>query len=119
MVTARLTATGSQLSVEIQVESNDARQKLANDSDAILKALRAVGYDVEKVTIQQAPQNTSGNPQQGSAGREHFMPNQQSQSDGGTNGQAGQQGGRTQDSERSAHGSSETPADNAGSALYI
>src|SRR5690606_21991603 len=51
VVTARLTATGQQLEVEIQVETVEARQKLNADSETILKALRSIGYDVERVTI--------------------------------------------------------------------
>jgi len=117
MVTARLTATGSQLEIEIRVESNDARQRLANDSDAILKALRAVGYDVDRVTIQQAPQSGGTAQQQGGGGgRDSFLQGQQQADDNarGRNGQ-GSEGG-----ERAAgRNATETAAEHAGGGLYI
>lgn len=119
MVTARLTATGSQLSIEIQVESNDARQRLATDSDAILKALRTVGFDVEKVTIQQVQPGGSGNAQQGAAGRDQTLSNQQARDGDGARGQSGrnQAGG---DGEGARHGAGEAAADRRpGGGLYI
>lgn len=117
MVTARLVASGSQLSVEIQVESNDARQRLANDSEAIVKALRAVGYDVEKVTIQQAPQGgQSAAQQQGASGRNDQIPHDQ-QSDRDARGRGGQGAGR--DSEGARNGSGEAAADRIGGGRYI
>lgn len=117
MVTARLTTTGSQLSIEIQTESNDARQRLAADSEAIARALRAIGYDVDKVTIQQAPQG--GNQSQGqAAGRDPFTANQQQQ-EAGTRGQdrGGNDANRQQQGAR--NGGGEATADRAGGGLYI
>lgn len=81
MVTARLTAVGSQLEIEIRVESNDARQRLANDSDAIVKALRAAGLDVEKVTIQQGNTSSANANQSGAGARDQHLAGQQMQSD--------------------------------------
>lgn len=77
MVTARLTATGSQLSIEIQVESNDARQRLVNDSDAIVKALRSVGLEVDRITIQQSATPSTGAGQQAAGGRDQQFAGQQ------------------------------------------
>lgn len=116
MVTARLTTTGSQLSIEIQTESNDARQRLAADSETIARALRAIGYDVDKVTIQQAPQG--GNPSQGqAAGRDPFTANQQ-QGEAGARGQ--DRGGGDADRQQGArNGGGEAAADRAGGGLYI
>ncbi|MBI1619734.1 flagellar hook-length control protein FliK [Aquamicrobium zhengzhouense] len=70
-VTARLTSNGSQLTVELQVETSDARQRLTSEHDAIVKALRAVGFDVDKVTIQQSStaSNSSQNEQSGTGSR--------------------------------------------------
>lgn len=116
MVTARLVASGSQLTVEIQVESGDARQRLASDSEAIVKALRAVGYDIEKVTIQQASQNGQPGAQQGSAGRDQMFPDQQG--DKSTKGRGGN-GTAERDGKGAGHGSGEAAADRPGGGLYI
>ncbi|MEO3384881.1 flagellar hook-length control protein FliK [Mesorhizobium sp. CAU 1741] len=122
MVTARLSASGTQLSVEIQVESNDARQKLSNDSDAIVKALRGLGFEIDKVTIQQAPQTspqTTSTPQQASTGREQFAPQQQGHGEASGRGQGGDRSSNARDGERAGPGSGEVAADRAGSSLYI
>ncbi len=116
MVTARLTATGSQLEIEIRVESNDARQRLAHDSDAIVKALRSVGYDVDKVTIQQAPQSGGTPAQQGGSGRDSFLQGQQQAGDNarGRNGQGSGDGDQA-----ARHGAMEKAAERADSGVYI
>lgn len=117
MVTARLVASGSQLSIEIQVESNDARQRLANDSEVIVKALRAIGYDIDKVTIQQGPQNSQSSAQQGASGRnDQMQPDQQADRNArgrGDQGAAGRDGGGAR------NGAGETMADRAGGGRYI
>ncbi|TKT77495.1 flagellar hook-length control protein FliK [Aquamicrobium sp. LC103] len=95
VVTARLTATGSQLSIEIQVDNSDARHRLANDSEAIVKALRSLGYDVDKITIQQTA-NTSANNGQASSGRDLSFSNQQASGEGGEGRKGG--GGQSQQS---------------------
>lgn len=117
MVTARLVASGSQLSVEIQVESNDARQRLANDSEVIVKALRAIGYDVEKVTIQQASQGGQSAAQQGASGRNEQMLNDQ-QGDRNARGR-GEEGMTGRDGEGARNGSGEAAADRVGGGRYI
>lgn len=119
MVTARLTANGSQLSVEIQVESNDARQRLTSDSDAIVKALRGAGFDVEKVTIQQASQNTSSNGQQSaSGGRDFGQADQQARHGADANGR-GQQQETSRDRKAGGHAQGEPFAGHSGGGLYI
>jgi len=119
MVTARLTATGSQLSIEIQAESNDARQRLANDSEAIVKALRGIGYDIDRVTIQQAPQASAGTAAQGGAtARDPGFAEQQARGETDARGQ----GGRESDNrkgEGARHGPVETAAQRAGGGVYI
>lgn len=117
MVTARLVATGSQLSVEIQVESNDARQRLANDSEVIVKALRAIGYDIDKVTIQQGPQNGQSPAQQSASGRNDHMQSDQ-QGDRNARGR-GDQGAAGRDGGGARNGAGETMADRAGGGRYI
>lgn len=119
MVTARLTAAGEQLSVEIRVETSDARQRLTADSDAIVKALRAVGYDVERVTITQSSQNASGNAQQGAGGRDQFMQNQQSTGDGNARNRSNSGERSGSESEGAPHGSRETASARAADGVYI
>ncbi|MGY6707015.1 MAG: flagellar hook-length control protein FliK [Rhizobiaceae bacterium] len=53
-VNARMSIEGSQLRVELQVETEQARAALAKDADSILKSLKAAGFDIDRVTIQQA-----------------------------------------------------------------
>lgn len=121
MVTARLVASGSQLEIEIRVESNDARQKLAQDANAIVKALRGVGYDVERVTIHQTPQaGAAATQQQGVASRDPFMQQGQQQQDqaganaGGRNGQDSGNGATT-----ARRNDGEPAAERAGGGVYI
>lgn len=117
MVTARLVASGSQLSIEIQVESNDARQRLANDSEVIIKALRAIGYDIDKVTIQQGSQNSQSSAQQGASSRnDQMQPDQQA--DRNARGR-GDQGASGRDGGGARNGAGETMADRAGGGRYI
>ena len=116
MVTARLVASGAQLEIEIRVESSDARQRLANDSDAIVRALRGVGYDVERVTIQHAPQAGNGGQNDGAGARNPLMQqdHQQGRTGGGRN---GRQGG--DDTGATRQGGGETGAPRAGGGVYI
>lgn len=120
MVTARLTATGSQLEVEIEVESNDARQRLTTDSDTIVRALRSLGYDVEKVTIQQAPQNQPSAGQQGTAGsgtRDQPQAEQQPQDGAGARRQGNQ--GTERDGQAGGHGLGDAAAERGSGGIYI
>jgi chemotaxis protein MotD len=119
MVTARLVASGSQLEIEIRVESNDARQKLANDADAIVKALRGVGYDVERVTIHQGPQGGASAQPQGTASRDPFMQQGQQQDQAGANagGRNGQASGNGANAAQRNPG--EPGAERPGGGVYI
>ena len=58
MVTANLKAAGEQLHVELQVENHEAYRRLSADHDAIVKSLQSLGYDIDRVSIQQ-PQAVS------------------------------------------------------------
>lgn len=53
MVTANLKTSGEQLSVELQVDNQEAYHRLSADSDAIVKSLRSLGYDIDRVSVQQ------------------------------------------------------------------
>lgn len=120
LVTARLVATGSQLEIEIRVESNDARQRLSNDADAIVKALRGIGYDIERVTIQQAQPGAAASPQQaqqqGSGQRDPFMQGQHGGA-GANAGRGGQEGNNDADTARGTLG--DMAAERAGGGVYI
>ncbi|MCY0093527.1 flagellar hook-length control protein FliK [Hoeflea ulvae] len=51
-VTAIMKLSGEELSVELKVESAEAYRQLSDDSQSIVKSLRAQGYAVEQITIQ-------------------------------------------------------------------
>ena len=53
MVTANLSFAGDQLQVELQVENREAFDRLKGDSEAIVKSLRALGYEIDQVSVQQ------------------------------------------------------------------
>jgi chemotaxis protein MotD len=53
MVTAHLRLSGEQLSIELKPETHDAYRRLSADSEAIVKSLRGLGFEVDKVTILQ------------------------------------------------------------------
>ena len=53
VVTAHLRTVGEQLSVELQVDNHEAYHRLSADSDAIVKSLRSLGFDIDTVSIQQ------------------------------------------------------------------
>lgn len=50
-VTVHLKASGDVVTVELEVETTDARDHLSSDADSIVKSLKAVGVDVDKVTV--------------------------------------------------------------------
>lgn len=68
-VEARMRIVGEQLSVEIRVETGDALRRLSSEREAILAALRGLGFAVDEVTIQQQSP-TSGQPQTGTGSRQ-------------------------------------------------
>ncbi|MGI6851715.1 flagellar hook-length control protein FliK [Mesorhizobium sp. 1B3] len=67
VVTANLRIAGEQLSVEIEVESVEAYNRLSGETDAIARALRSHGIAVEEVVIQ-APQIHAVAPARDSGG---------------------------------------------------
>ncbi|TPN82662.1 flagellar hook-length control protein FliK [Mesorhizobium sp. CU2] len=52
-VTASLRLQGEQLSIEMKPETHEAYRRLTTDSDAIVKSMRSLGFDVDHVTILQ------------------------------------------------------------------
>jgi hypothetical protein len=60
-VTVKLTGSGEQLAIEVRVENSEARHQLSSDSETIVKALRGMGYDIDRITVHQAP-STSASP---------------------------------------------------------
>ena len=53
VVTASMRLAGEQLSIELKPETHEAYRRLTSDSEAIVKSLRGLGFDVDKVTILQ------------------------------------------------------------------
>ena len=53
VVTAHLRTVGEKLSVELKVDNHDAYHRLSADSDAIVKSLRSLGFEIDSVSIQQ------------------------------------------------------------------
>jgi flagellar hook-length control protein FliK len=126
MVTASLRFAGEQLTVELQVESVEAQQRLSADTDTIVRSLRALGLEVDRVTIQQSSVAHASNARAETNAGHNGQPAPDRQSfsaanSGGGNGQAGgQHSGRNpsngaQASQNTARGS----ADRAGGGLYI
>ncbi|MBX3579376.1 MAG: flagellar hook-length control protein FliK [Rhizobiaceae bacterium] len=126
MVTAQMRFEGEQLSVELQVDNPEAYQRLAVDKETIARSLRALGFEVDQVSVQQ-PQLTAnaatradiGGGSGGGFNRDNS--NFQSWNSSGDNGRAGNQGsGRERDNGGNRRETS-APAGpgNTGSGLYI
>ncbi|WP_378948983.1 flagellar hook-length control protein FliK [Mesorhizobium sp. ANAO-SY3R2] len=126
MVTASLHLAGDQLSVEIQVENAEAYHRLSADRETINSALRGLGFDVDRVTIQQPQAQTSaqsrndgGSFSSSSGGRE--QPAFQSGGTGGegSNSGNGRTAGRAANEDGNARNISSPGAGSSGSSLYI
>ncbi|WEX08320.1 flagellar hook-length control protein FliK [Chelativorans sp. AA-79] len=118
-VTARLSLSGDQLLVELQVETAEARHKLQADGDAMREALRTLGYDVDRIVIQQAPAGSSASTPGAPSARDPGAQNGPGQ---------GHQGGGQSDPRQGGGGRGETgtgkrpearQTDAAGNGLYI
>jgi chemotaxis protein MotD len=126
MVTASLRFAGEQLTIELQVESAEAQQRLSADSDTIVKSLRALGLEVDRVTIQQSVVVQTSNARTDTNAGQNGQPAPDRQSfttanSGGGNGQAGgQQSGRsTSHGAQIPQGTAPGGADRTGGGLYI
>ncbi|MGX5839708.1 flagellar hook-length control protein FliK [Mesorhizobium sp. ArgA1] len=126
MVTASLRLAGEQLSIELKPETHEAYRRLATDSDAIVKSLRGLGFDVDKVIILQPSiaahvpaRSDAGNPQPMPQGRDQsaFQPGNSS---GNNAGSGGQQSGRNRNDDAQEFGRPGAPArERAGDDMFI
>ncbi len=125
MVTATLRFAGEQLSIELQVETHDAYRHLSSDGDAIVKSLRDLGYDVDRVTVLQPTLATTsaGRPDNGAS-----MPSGQGRAPeqsgfgatgDGNGGSGGRQPGEDGNSGRSGWHGPAAPREQQGNGLYI
>jgi chemotaxis protein MotD len=130
MVTANLRLSGEQLSIELKPETHDAYRRLSSDSEAIVKSLRGLGFDVDKVTIMQpsvavpATTRTDGTASMASApGRDQssFQPGNSGGGSGGTGGQqSGQQSARGSHDDAQDYGRAASPSrERAGGGMFI
>ncbi|MEW9835251.1 flagellar hook-length control protein FliK [Mesorhizobium marinum] len=125
MVTATLRFTGEQLSIELQVENQEAYRRLSTDSESIVGSLRSLGYDVDKVTVLQpghvsasAARADAPTPAASGQGRsaEQFGSGMANGGSGGSGGRSSEQG-----ASHGQGGQRNTPqaADPSGGELYI
>ncbi|MEP9389708.1 flagellar hook-length control protein FliK [Mesorhizobium sp. KR9-304] len=125
MVTATLRFAGEQLSIELQVENQEAHRRLSSDSETIVKSLRDLGYDIERVTISQPTiGSSSGTRADGNSG----VPSPQGRApdqfgSGAANGGGAGAGGRqSEQGENPGHSAQKGPLpgkEAEGSGLYI
>ncbi|MEO5323398.1 flagellar hook-length control protein FliK [Mesorhizobium sp. CC13] len=126
MVTASLRLSGEQLSVEIEVENAEAYQRLSADREALTSALRGLGFEVDRLTIQQ-PQANAGTPARndgsafagGAGGRDQpaFQSGGTGSESGGSG--SGQAGRRAPDEDGNLRNISTLDPGRPGSSLYI
>lgn len=83
-VTVDLTANGERMDVEIRVETEEARQRLSSDTDDIVRTLRGLGFEIDRVQL--AFNNPQPAGQQQSDGRSGNAM-QQPQQDGSARGE--------------------------------
>ncbi|WP_187968123.1 flagellar hook-length control protein FliK [Aquibium microcysteis] len=120
-VDARLRIVGEQLSVEIRVEGREAFRRLSSEKDAILTALRGLGFAVDDVSIQQQPVASTQSPA-GPGSRQGEPSGGLPQGAGrGHQGEGGTAGGRPRGDEQGGqNGDARTPATRpAGGGIYI
>ncbi|MFN3546952.1 MAG: flagellar hook-length control protein FliK [Mesorhizobium sp.] len=120
-VEARLRIVGEQLSVEIRVEGGEAFRRLSSERDAIVSALRGLGFAVDDVSIQQQSQ-TSAQAQTGAGGRQNDTSGGLSQGTGRDRQGEGEAAGgwRRGDEQGGQNGDALIPATHpAGGGLYI
>lgn len=125
MVTATLSMSGTQLTVELSVTTREAHDRLKGEEQVIEKAVRSLGYDVGQVSIiqssvvQNAPPRTDATmPQPMAQGRDQPAGGMAS-GDGG-NRSGNQQGGRHEGNASGAFsGAAARDADRRGGGVYI
>ncbi|WP_027038241.1 flagellar hook-length control protein FliK [Mesorhizobium ciceri] len=130
MVTASLRLSGEQLSIELKPETHDAYRRLSADSEAIVKSLRGLGFEVDKVTILQpsvavpATTRTDATATLAAAtGRDpaSFQPGNSGSGNGGAGGQQpGQQSSGKRNDDAQDYGRGTSPArERAGGDIFI
>ncbi|RUX39338.1 flagellar hook-length control protein FliK, partial [Mesorhizobium sp. M7A.F.Ca.CA.002.09.1.1] len=130
MVTANLRLSGEQLSIELKPETHDAYRRLSADSEAIVKSLRGLGFEVDKVTILQpsvaVPATTRTDataPLAAATGRDpaSFQPGNSGGGNGGAGGQQpGQQSSRNRNDDAQDYGRGTSPSrERAGGDIFI
>jgi chemotaxis protein MotD len=124
-VTVNMRAVGEQMSVELQVENRDAYEQLSADSDAIVKSLRSLGYEIDRISVQQPQAATAtaaradqNAPASGfSRDASSFQPGN---SGSGSERSGGQNNGQGSRNDAQRHGEPrEIGQDRAGGSLYI
>ncbi|WP_295807360.1 flagellar hook-length control protein FliK [uncultured Nitratireductor sp.] len=119
MVTARLRIVADQLTVDLQVENAEARQRLSTDSDSIVKALRSLGYEIDRVNVQQSAPGGQSNTATGGSGRDGaFQSMNNGESDGDRSHGAGDQRS-SREQERHKGRQAQDGGDAARGGLYI
>jgi len=124
-VTASLRLSGEQLSIEMKPETHEAYRRLTTDSDAIIKSMRSLGFDVDKVTILQpsiavhaASRADANSATPMSTGRD--QPSFQPGNSGGNNAGGGRQSGRNEGNGAQEFGRAASPLrERAGDDIYI
>jgi chemotaxis protein MotD len=126
LVTASLRLAGEQLSIELKPETHEAYRRLTADSEAIVKSLRGLGFDVDKVAILQpsiavpaATRTDASSSLPMSAGRDQpsFQPGNSS---GNNAGSGGQQPGRNHTNDVQEFGRAASPGrERGGDDMFI
>jgi chemotaxis protein MotD len=126
MVTASLRLSGEQLSIELKPQTHEAYRRLTSDSEAIVKSLRGLGFEVDKVTILQpliaVPAATRADASanaQATSGRDQSS-FQTGNSSGNNDSGAGQQSGRNRNNDPQEFGRPASPArERTGGDMFI
>ncbi|MGX5801675.1 flagellar hook-length control protein FliK [Bradyrhizobium sp. Arg314] len=124
-VTASLRLSGEQLSIEMKPETHEAYRRLTADSDAIIKSMRSLGFDVDKVTILQpsiaahaASRADASSAMPMSTGRD--QPSFQPGNSGGNSAGGGRQPGRNEGNGAQEFGRAASPVgERAGDDMFI
>lgn len=126
MVTASLRFAGEQLSIEIQVDNADAYHRLNSDSDAIVGALRNLGYDIDRVTVLQPALTANATARSDTAASASGQTHQGTDQAGSGAANSGGQGTRERqpgtgesDARQGNDRSASRHGDRAGGSLYI
>lgn len=112
MVTAHLLPGDDGLTVELIAESVDAQNKLAADTDLIARSLRAIGIDIDRVTVQLATRNDA--VAQGDAGQPRSFSSETGARGDGNGERNGQAGGQTPTMRGGQQAGSSAPSANSG-----